>query len=152
MLTTIAGLPAHPLLVHGVVVLLPLAAFGALALALRSRWSRTYGPTVAGLALVGAVLATLAQQSGNGLVEALTIPPELEDQIDDHGRFGLYTVVASWPFAVLALATALVGRRDNSATTRIVAALSALAGVVAVVVTVLAGHSGASAVWGFVAR
>jgi len=152
VLITIAGVPAHPLLVHAVVVLVPLAALGAVVLAVRSGWSRAYGPLVAAGAVSGALAATLAQQAGNQLLQALTIPPELEGQLAQHGQFGLYTVVASWPFAVLAMAAAVLGRRDTGSRTwaRVTGALSALAGVVAVVVTVLAGHSGATAVWGYV--
>jgi hypothetical protein len=39
---TISGLPAHPLLVHIPVVLLPLAALGVVGMALRSSWHRRY--------------------------------------------------------------------------------------------------------------
>lgn len=37
-LFTVFGLPAHPLVVHAVVVLLPLAAVAAIAAALVPRW------------------------------------------------------------------------------------------------------------------
>ena len=41
-LVTIFGIPAHPLLVHAVVVLLPLAAVCAAALAVRPSWRQRY--------------------------------------------------------------------------------------------------------------
>lgn len=147
---TVLGLPAHPLLVHAVVVLLPLAALGAFAVAARPRWNRSYAPLVAAAALVAAVTATLAQQAGNQLADALTVGAEVEAQISEHGRYGLYVIVASWPFAALTVATALAGRRGSGRLPRVVAVLAAVAGMVALAVTLLAGHSGSSAVWGFV--
>ncbi|HET6258285.1 hypothetical protein [Pseudonocardia sp.] len=79
MLITVAGVPAHPLLVHAVVVLIPLAAF-----------------------------------------------------------------------VVLAIGAALLGRRAIGSALRVVGSLSAVSGLVAITATVLAGHSGGQAVWGFV--
>ena len=46
MFDTINGMPLHPLVVHGVVVLLPLAALGTIAIAVRPVWRRTYGHLV----------------------------------------------------------------------------------------------------------
>ena len=43
MFDLINGLPVHPLVVHAVVVLLPLAALGTIALAVRPAWRRPYG-------------------------------------------------------------------------------------------------------------
>jgi len=39
---TINGLPLHPLLVHAVVVLLPLAAVGSIIIAVVPKWRRRY--------------------------------------------------------------------------------------------------------------
>jgi hypothetical protein len=150
MLITIAGVPAHPLLVHAVVVLIPLAALGAVALAARPAWSRPYGPLIAAVALAGAIAATLAKIAGDQLAAALDVTAEFAPVIAQHGRFGLFTVVAAWPFAVLAIGTALLGRRAIGSALRVVGSLSAVSGLVAITATVLAGHSGGQAVWGFV--
>jgi hypothetical protein len=64
---TILGLPAHPLIVHAVVVLVPLAAVlvGASAVSARFRhWSRYATPLVA---LAGLAMVPLASESGEGL-------------------------------------------------------------------------------------
>ena len=53
------GLPAHPLVVHAVVVLLPLAAITAIACAVMPRARRHYAPAALALALA----ATLASWS-----------------------------------------------------------------------------------------
>lgn len=150
-MTTVGGLPAHPLLVHAVVVLLPLAAFGAGLVAARPSWSRPYGPLVATGALAGAVVATLAKLAGDRLAAAIEITPGFQPVIDEHGRLGLYVVLAAWPFALLALLAAVLGRRPGGPA-RAAGVLAAAAGVAAVVTTVLAGHSGSAAVWGAVLR
>jgi hypothetical protein len=72
--------------------------------------------------------------------------------IDEHGRLGLYVVLVAWPFALLALLAAVLGRRPPGSAARVAGVLAAVAGVAAVVTTVLAGHSGSSAVWGAVLR
>ena len=149
--TTVFGLPLHPLVVHAVVVLLPLAALGAVAVAVRPRWNRPYGPLVALAALGGAASATVAKLAGDRLEAALFLSEDVRALVADHGRYGLYTLVASWPFAALAVATALLGRRGSagrSGVPRAAAVASAVAGLVALALTVLAGHSGSTAVWG----
>jgi hypothetical protein len=150
VLFTVAGVPAHPLLVHAVVVLIPLAVLGAVVLAVRPAWVRPYGLLVAAVALAGAVTATLAKLAGDQLEAAIDVTAEFAPVIAQHGQFGLFTVVAAWPFAVLATAAAALGRRRSGAATRVVGALSAVSGLVAITVTVLAGHSGSAAVWGSV--
>jgi hypothetical protein len=147
---TVAGLPAHPLLVHAVVVLVPLAALGAVALSVRPAWNRPYGPLVAAAALAAAGAATLGYFAGNQLRAAIDITPGFVPVIDEHARRGLYALIAVWPFALLAVATAVLTLRSRGRAARITGLLSALAGIAALVTTVLAGHSGSAAVWGAV--
>jgi hypothetical protein len=72
-LITIGGLPAHPLLVHAVVVLLPLAAVCAVALALLPRWRRKYGWPVLLLTAVGVGLVPITEIAGQQLLDRLTV-------------------------------------------------------------------------------
>jgi hypothetical protein len=65
----ILGLPAHPLLVHVPVVLVPLATIGAVLVAVRASWRRSLAVVVAVLAVGGAVGVLLATQSGEALEE-----------------------------------------------------------------------------------
>ncbi|WP_214402838.1 DUF2231 domain-containing protein [Pseudonocardia lacus] len=166
MLITVGGLPAHPLLVHAVVVLLPLAALGALAVAVRPKWRRGGGTVVALLALGGAVSAVLAWIAGNQLAEYLQAQGQDPGPISAHGALGLNTVIAAWPFAVLAIITAVVARRDprpgrgaatvatatTSTATTVAAWLTVLAGIAACYFAVLAGDSGSRMVWGFITQ
>ena len=64
MFDTVQGLPVHALVVHGVVVLVPLAALGLIAIAVRPSWRKTYAPLVAILATVGLALVPVATKSG----------------------------------------------------------------------------------------
>ncbi len=66
----LAAIPSHPLFVHVPVVLVPLAAIGAIAIAVRPRWMAAYGYPVAGLAGVGFVGALIAAHTGEELEES----------------------------------------------------------------------------------
>lgn len=61
------GLPAHPLLVHIPVVLVPLAAIIAVVFAFKPAWLDRYGWGLVALSGVGALGAILAAGSGEGL-------------------------------------------------------------------------------------
>lgn len=64
---TINGLPVHPLVVHAVVVLLPLAALGVIALAVRPAWRHRYGVLVIAVAALATMSIPLATDSGENL-------------------------------------------------------------------------------------
>lgn len=154
------GLPAHPLVVHAVVVLVPLAAFGTvLAVCWRGARGALLWATCA-LALLAAVLTPLATGSG----EELEREVEETELVEDHAATGDRMIpLAAGLFAGSA---ALLGteeyrkrrpRHDDSGAARtapvppwVVAAVSVLAVVTALAATaqvVIAGHSGAKATW-----
>jgi hypothetical protein len=153
----INGLPVHPLVVHAVVVLVPLAALGTIAIALRPAWRRTYGPPVAALAILGAVLCPVATSSGEALARRVGNP-------DRHAELGGQLVWFVVPLAVLALALVLRERRRPatgatagapgagpgaaSAVVTVVAALAVLAALATGFQAYRVGDSGANAVWG----
>ena len=63
---TISGLPAHPLLVHVPVVLLPLAAVGVIVMLIRPAWHRRYRwavLTIGAVGTLGAILSCLLYTS-----------------------------------------------------------------------------------------
>jgi len=66
-ISQIAGLPAHPLIVHGAVVLVPLAALALLLTAWRRAWREAYALPIALLAWTGWGFSQLAAGSGEGL-------------------------------------------------------------------------------------
>jgi hypothetical protein len=160
LVITVDGLPLHPLVVHAVVVLLPLAAIGTLAAAVRPAWRRSLGVPTLLVALAGTAAVPLATRSGSQLLASMGARDPL---VFEHaGRAGallpvavLYVVLLA--AAVLAERTALspsgvgaMGRPPGPDRARIatgLAALAALAGVVTTVLVVQIGHTGAISVW-----
>jgi uncharacterized membrane protein len=63
----IFGLPAHPLFVHIPVVLIPLTAIGAIALACSARARDQFGWLVLAIAVVAGISTQLAIESGKAL-------------------------------------------------------------------------------------
>ncbi len=151
----INGVPLHPLVVHAVVVLGPLAALAGLAYAAVPRWRWLLRWPLVVLALVTAVAAVLATQAGEALLEAR---PELEPLVEEHEDHGelmrnvalAYVLVSTLAAWALGGVSALASGR-GARTTRFgvpVAVLLALSAVALLVVLFLAGDSGARAVWG----
>ncbi|MDQ7992651.1 MAG: DUF2231 domain-containing protein [Propionicimonas sp.] len=135
--------PLHPLVVHGAVVLLPLAALGAIVIALSSRARKRYGSLVAVLSVValGAVIG--ARLSG----EQLAGTTQAQGTLGTHMAWGL---IAPWPATLLAVASVglvLVSRGTSRPLLLTFCVLSILAAVVSVLTVVVAGHLGATAVW-----
>lgn len=144
------GLPAHPLVVHAAVVLLPLAALLTVVCAAALRARRWYAPVALGLALVAVVAVGLAQGSGEALEERV----DETELVEEHTEQG--EQVLPWAIAVLVVAAAvtaipLVTRRRPSLPGRTVTAaavsISLIAGVGATWTVVDVGHSGAKATW-----
>ena len=175
MFDSILGLPLHPLVVHAVVVLLPLAALGVIALTVVPRWRQRY----AALVLIALVVATgsafVAKESGEALARVVGEP-------GDHGEWGDLVPIAAFALLVVGgawLATVMWGGRSGrrGATSAAIASSSgaegeaapardrapksqrsglgstlfgAAASLVALAVlgvTMAAGHTGAKAAW-----
>lgn len=143
------GIPAHPLIVHAAVVLVPLAALGALALMLVARWRRTYGWLTATFAVAGFAAALAAKSSGEAFAAERGMAGT--PRISAHEAWGGW---APWPALVLAIGVvALVWltarpepRRGPMVWTAV--ALTAAGALASLVVVAITGHLGATAVWG----
>ena len=72
MLDNINGIPTHALLVHAVVVLLPLAALGGIAVALVPALRRRYGGLVLLLTIVAVAAVPVTQRAGQRLFDRLS--------------------------------------------------------------------------------
>ena len=152
MFDLVNGIPLHPLVVHAIVVLLPLATLGTVAIALRPRWRRPYGPLVVAAALVATVLAPVATSSGEALEERIGDPGE-------HAALGETLVWFALALLLASAALVYLQRRHERAvaagevppSTRVlsaVAVVAVLAGLAAGVQTYRVGDSGARAAWG----
>lgn len=146
---SIGGIPLHPLVVHAVVVLIPLAALGVMAIALVPKWRGRFGVLVVGVAAFATVMVPVATSSGEQLQESR---PDSE-LIDKHAELGNAALYSAIPLLILAVALWWLGRRaDRDAPVPrwlnwLVPALAIGVAVVAIVQMVLIGHSGAKAVW-----
>lgn len=158
---TIFGLPVHPLVVHAAVVLLPVAALGLLVLVSVRPWRVKYRwVTLLGLA-AGTAASVAAKESGEELATHVGTPA-------DHAKWGdILPIVAIALFVVATLWTLLQRRTDSSRAQARTAAptagpetpirgagwsaglaiLTALLALGVLGLTVLVGHSGATAVW-----
>jgi hypothetical protein len=148
MFDTILGLPVHALVVHVVVVLVPLAALGLIAVAVRPSWRRAYLPVVAIIATAGLAAVPVATMSGHKLKERLNAGGPVADQIRDHERMGqlvIYPTIAMWLLALALLYLDRKGRPGRGVT--IVAVLAVLGAVAAAGQVTIAGHLGSTAVW-----
>ena len=140
------GLPLHPLIVHLAVVMLPLSALGAIAIAFRPAWSKRFGLIVVAGSLVGAVTALISRSSGQELALQVGAPA-------DHVNYGnQLPIVACVFFAVVTifwlLDRGIPGNRRRPLSLRIFAGVVVFVSVGTIVWTALTGHSGAEAVWG----
>jgi hypothetical protein len=147
---TLFGLPAHPLVVHAAVVLLPLAAIGLVVVAAIPRARRLYAPIVLGIALAATVAVGLAQQSGEALEDRVT-ETEL---VEEHAEQG--ETVLPWAIAVTVMsalvaaepyARARLGRLSPLAVTTVLVGASLIVAVAATWTVIDVGHSGAQSVW-----
>lgn len=88
-LSKLFGLPAHPLLVHVPVVLIPLAAVGALVIVFSAKMRDRLGWVVAGIAVVGGLGAFLAAGAGEELESALRANgEEISSGLEHHTELG----------------------------------------------------------------
>ncbi|MFL6204425.1 MAG: DUF2231 domain-containing protein [Acidimicrobiales bacterium] len=144
------GVPAHPLIVHAAVVLLPLAAIATVVCAAVPRARRPYAPVALGVALVATLAVGLAQTSGQ----------ELEEKVDETHLVEEHTekgdLVLPWAIAVTVAAAAVTAmpyleRRRPSlggrAATAAVTVVALVVGAGALWMIVEVGHSGAKATW-----
>lgn len=148
---TFFGLPAHPLIVHATVVIVPTAAIAVLFAVLWPRFRRWAGWGPLALAAASVVLVPLSTSSGENLQRALPGA----DLIERHAH--LADGLLPWVIALLVGAAALywTRRREGVAGARtfprwlvvvvLVVIIAASAGTLVEVVRI--GHSGATAAW-----
>lgn len=144
------GLPAHPLVVHGAVVLLPLAAIATILTAILPRARRSYALLTFLVALTATTAVGLAQQSGEALEERVD-ETELVEEHTEQGETVLPWAIALTVTAAAVTVTELLRRRYPQLTAARVTAVLILAAVItgggATWTVVDVGHSGARATW-----
>ncbi|WP_283132966.1 DUF2231 domain-containing protein [Rhizohabitans arisaemae] len=152
MFEQILDLPAHPLLVHAAVVLIPLLALLASAYGLIPRIRAATGWAVAALAVAAPASAAAAYLSGTAFYDSLFargVPPgELGERVVTHANLGSPTLFAALGLGLSAGVLLYAVARGPRVLSLIFTVTTVLAGLVALFLTVRAGHTGATAVWG----
>jgi hypothetical protein len=148
------GLPAHPLLVHVPIVLIPLLALLAIAFVARPAWRPAMSIPLAALAVITLLGTLLAASSGESLRDRV----QRTEQVRAHAEQGDQLRVIGALFCLAVLGTVLLENSERRGWRRLrlpagrqlLVLASAVTIVVAVAATtwdVRAGHSGAKAVW-----
>ena len=140
----VGGLPLHPLIVHGAVVLVPLAAVGLILMASWPRFSKRFSPIIVVVAALGVLAAFGAMLSGDQLADQIGMRNQ------QHFEFGEQVPWVALAQFVLAGGLAFLDRQRSQRGVFgiILAIVCILVAIGAVVGSILAGHSGAELVWG----
>ena len=142
----ITGLPIHPLINHGVAVLVPLAAIGALLVIFIPKLRLNYSPLVLVTVLLATVSAFVATQSGEALAERVGLPNAHATQ----GERLSYVVLA---FAILFSIWFALEKSERTRERvanlgkRVLKVVIPITAISSFVLTILVGHSGAQATW-----
>jgi len=153
----IQGLPAHPLLVHGPIVLVPLVALLGIVMVVKRSWRVSLGPWVILLGIVMFGLTVLAGGAGEAL-EANVRDTEL---VHRHAELGesmrpialallvaiVLLVAPAWAYARGGRPAMLSRLATSSAWNIISVVLVIVTAVLATYWIVVTGHSGAESVW-----
>lgn len=148
-MSTISGLPAHPLLVHFLVVLTPLTAILAILCVVWTAARQRLVWLVAALAAVNLVLTPITAEAGEWLEHKVEETATLE--VHEHlGKTMIYVSSALFVAAVLLAVHHVRSSRGKSSTavSAIVAVLVVVIGLGATVQVFRIGHSGAESAWG----
>lgn len=172
MFDEILGLPAHPLIIHAAVVLIPLLAGVAVAYAVLPRQRGRLGWALVLLAIAAPISAFASRLSGEALVQNLFGGeyPEgvLGQRVAAHADFAMPLVWATLALGVVSLLLVWAARRSgpapesgarparraasgtagNTTVTMVLSVVTILFALVAVYFVARTGHSGAEAVWG----
>jgi uncharacterized membrane protein len=161
MFDKLFDLPAHPLLIHAPIVLLPIAAIATVVLAAKPAWRARASWWMVGALFVIVVLLFGAKQSGEALIEAY-------DRANGAGAVDIskhqdlaettFLMTLAW-FAVFGLLTVLervervrVGFLEavasNMTARQAIAVVAAVLGFLATVWLIRTGHEGSRSVWG----
>lgn len=149
---TVGGLPLHPLLVHGVVVLLPLAAIAAVLHAAWPAARRRLGIVTPGLAAVALILVPIVTQAGEALANVVGMNPKIARHQE------LADTLLPWAITLFVVAAALwiwyrfVEPNQQNPRVRMVVNIVLLvaalaAGIGSIIDVVLIGDAGTRAVW-----
>jgi hypothetical protein len=136
-----AGLPAHPLIIHAVVVLLPLVAILLLVGLFKKKLLQKLHLPIVGILAISVVAALAARSSGYSLSTVVGLPKS-------HTQWGNYLVLLSIAlFFIFVLFSYFSFYRKSKIASLSLGVLMALLAVSTIGMTYIVGHSGAESVW-----
>jgi hypothetical protein len=138
---SIDNLPMHPLIVHGIIVLIPVAAIWTLVSVWKTNIFRKTWKVLYPLTIVGALGVIAAKSSGDSLAAAVGLP---NAHADAGNRLIPISIAMAASVLSLIYFTLVKPIKVFSTGTRV---LASVATVLALPLTYVAGHTGAEAVW-----
>jgi uncharacterized BrkB/YihY/UPF0761 family membrane protein len=147
----IQGLPLHPLIIHAVVILVPLAALGGIAISLLTWARKRYGSLVVVGAFGAAVSTYVAQIAGQALYNSL---PQRSPALEFHASIGtqllLWVILLFVGTVVVMLAQRLIDQEKPRGRVALIAGavLTIAMAIVCTIQVVRIGHAGSTSVWG----
>ena len=149
-INTLFGLPAHPLIVHAAVVLLPIAAIALIVVAAIPRARKPYARSCS--ALPSSQRSRSAWPSSRASRSRRTSRrPQLVEEHAEQGETVLPWAIAVTVMSALVAAEPYARKRFDKPSPRVVTAVlvgaSLIVGIGATYTVIDVGHSGAKSVW-----
>lgn len=148
-MATFSGLPAHPMLVHFIVVLAPLTAVLAIVCAVWPAARQRLVWLVLALAAATTVATPIVTESGEWLEHniARSALVKAHAQLGDTMIYFALALLVAAVLLVIAHIRANRGRALSGALSAVIAAFVLIAGVATTYQVIRIGHSGAESVW-----
>lgn len=147
----IMGLPLHPLVVHAVVVLVPLASLGGIVISLWGAARKRYGWLTVAFAAAAAGSTFVAQLAGTAFYATFARPTEaMEHHMSIGGQLLPWVIILFLGTVAVMFSQRLIDRQDARGRIMVIVGggVTVVMALVSVVQVARIGHSGATAVWG----
>ncbi|MEV7971263.1 hypothetical protein AB0O34_35510 [Sphaerisporangium sp. NPDC088356] len=150
MFDEILGLPAHPLIIHTAVIFIPLLALGSVVYGLVPRVRPSLSWAVVLLAIAAPATAFAAKESGEAFKEGRFgggLEGTLGQRINDHESYANPLLLSVIGLGVASLLLVYSSLKLGKVTTGVLSAVTVALALVAGYYVLMAGHTGATAVW-----
>ena len=145
---TVFGVPVHPLLVHAVVVLVPLAALMSILIVIKPAWRTKFKWLAAVLVVAGTATIPLATGSGESLRGRIfQIKGQNNALLNDHLQMGENLTPFGLTLLISTLAYLFIRKLNRGLLGKLVAVVIVVSALGSMVEVYLIGHSGAKSVW-----
>jgi hypothetical protein len=149
VLDTFQGLPAHALIVHATVVVVPTTAVSVGLAAVYPRFRAWIGWLAPVLGVISVILVQLSTMSGDKFEDRFRTLGGVTPAIKHHEHLAGFLIWFVIPLALVSIAAYWLRRQSepSKALTGVVSALSVVLAVTVLVDVALIGHAGAEAAW-----